>query len=74
MKHNERKIQILSLLQEKPLTLRQLRELAGIGAKHLNVLTYKYRRQGLVERTDTNPIMVALTTRGRERLVFLIDR
>jgi len=71
MKANERKIQILSLLQEKPLSLRELRARAGIGETHLNALTWRYRKQKLIKRTSSAPVMMGLTHRGRLRLAYL---
>jgi|GEM_PF-5776748 len=71
MKANERKIQILSLLQEKPLSLQELRDRARIKEKHLNALTWKYRKQKLIRRTSDTPVMMELTVRGRARLLYL---
>ena len=71
MKTNERKIQLLSMLRHHPLTLKEMRERAGIEEKLLNALTWKYRRQGLIRRTSDFPVMMGITHRGRARLMYL---
>ena len=71
MEANERKVQILALLREQPLTLRELSERAGIERKHLNVLTFRYRHQYLIARTNDHPLKVKLTDRGHARLAYL---
>ena len=71
MQRNERKLQILQILVEHPLSVEEIADAAGIDKHTALVYVSRYQTQGLVAKTG---YMYALTKRGRDRIVFLSDR
>ena len=68
MQRNERKLQILQILADNPLSVEAIADEAGIDKHNALVYCLRYQEQGLVAKSDSR---YALTKRGRDRMVFL---
>ena len=71
MQRNQRKLQILGILAEKPLTVEKTADKAGINEHNALVACLRYQEQGLLQKIETNPTTFCITDRGIRRLEFL---
>ena len=76
MQRNQRKLQVLQILAEalSSLEVEEIAEHAGISKHHALVTCFRYQEQGLIKKTGSTPTTFRLTTRGFDRLEFLISK
>lgn len=69
MQRNERKLQVLQILANNPLSIEEIADTAGIDKHTALVYVSRYQAQGLVAKIGD---MYALTTRGLDRIAYLL--
>jgi predicted transcriptional regulator len=73
MQRNQRKLQILEILAEKPLTVEETADVANTGEHNALVYCLRYQEQGLLQKVETKPTTFCITDRGIGRLEFLLS-
>jgi Fic family protein len=73
MQRNQRKLQILEILAEKPLTVGEIADMADISEHNALVYFLRYQEQGLLQKIETKPTTFCITDRGIGRLEFLLS-
>jgi predicted transcriptional regulator len=74
MQRNYRKLQILQILFESPLSVEDIADKAGINKHNALVYCLRYWKWGLLQKINSNPTTFDITDRGIQRIEYLLSK